>query len=78
MASWTGIMYPPPTMTPQQMVAGPHNLSLMTPTRVPQFKMTGYYVAGAVYETWTAYRYPNTTPPSGHALTNISYKQIQG
>lgn len=35
------------------------------------YKMQGYYVTGAVYETWVATNAPNTTPPSGHSLINI-------
>lgn len=35
------------------------------------YKMQGYYVPGAVYETWVAINAPNTFPPSGHSLTNI-------
>lgn len=36
------------------------------------YKMQGYYVTGAVYETWVAIGAPNLTPPSGHSLINIS------
>lgn len=41
------------------------------------YKMTGYYVAGSTYESWTAGT-PDTSPPSGHALTFISYVVLQG
>jgi hypothetical protein len=79
MASWNAVVYPPPSWpTPTQMSLGPHQLTLVTPTKVPQFKMTGYYMTGSVYESWTSYRYPNLTPPSGHSLTNITYVQLQG
>jgi hypothetical protein len=78
MASWTGVVYNPPSMAPTQMAVGAGQMELITPTLVPQYKMTGYYVTGATYETWTAYGFPNTTPPSGHTLTGISYVQIQG
>jgi hypothetical protein len=77
MASWIGVLYDPPSKATTQMSQGPLNVALATPTLVPQYKMTGWYPTGAVYETWTSYRYPNTTPPSGHALTGISYVQVQ-
>jgi len=35
------------------------------------YKMRGYYVAGAVYETWVVTEEPSVTPPSGHVLTNV-------
>jgi hypothetical protein len=35
------------------------------------YKMQGYYIPGAVYETWVAANAPNNTPPSGHSLINI-------
>ena len=35
------------------------------------YKMQGYYVAGATYETWVGIGSPNTNPPSGHTLINI-------
>lgn len=41
------------------------------------YKMTGYYSAGSTYESWTAST-PNTSPPSGHALTFISYVVLAG
>lgn len=78
MASFTSVVYPPPTYATKQMSVGPHAMFLTTPPLVPQFKMSGYYVSGATYETWTSYGFPNTTPPSGHALTNITYVQLRG
>ncbi len=36
------------------------------------YKMQGFYLTGAVYETWIAVGAPNLTPPSGHSLINIS------
>lgn len=78
MAAWTGVMYDVPSKTPGFVIAGPTNVKIFTPTLVPQYKMTGYYVAGSAYETWTAYQYPNSTPPSGHTLVNIQYVQVQG
>lgn len=36
------------------------------------YKMQGYYVAGAVYETWVSTDAPSLTPPSGHSLINIA------
>jgi hypothetical protein len=38
---------------------------------ITYYKMQGYYVAGAIYETWVGIGSPNTNPPSGHTLTNI-------
>lgn len=35
------------------------------------YKMQGYFVSGAVYETWVSVDAPNFTPPSGHSLINI-------
>jgi hypothetical protein len=74
MASWTGVLYNPPSMSPTQMNLGPSTATLVTPTLVPQFKMTGYF--SGVPEVWTAYNYPNTTPPSGHTLSNITYVRL--
>jgi hypothetical protein len=39
---------------------------------ITYYKMQGYYVAGAVYETWVGIGSPNTNPPSGHTLINIT------
>ena len=36
------------------------------------YKMQGYYVAGAAYETWVSIDSPSLTPPSGHSLINIA------
>lgn len=36
------------------------------------YKMQGYFVSGAVTETWIAIDAPNFTPPSGHSLINIA------
>jgi len=41
------------------------------PTVTTYYKMRGYYVAGAVYETWVVTGDPSVTPPSGHTLTNV-------
>jgi hypothetical protein len=79
MASWTGLLTSLPTTpmaTPIQMSTGPQNTRLATPTVMPEYKMQGWYSSGSVYETWTAYAYPNTTPPSGHTLTGITYVRI--
>jgi len=40
------------------------------------YKMRGYYVSGATWEEWTSYGSPNTSPPSGHSLTNITYTAL--
>jgi hypothetical protein len=55
---------------------GPTSGSLPTPTgggTVLTFKMTGYYATTNTWEVWTSTGTPNTTPPSGHPLTFISY-----
>jgi hypothetical protein len=36
------------------------------------YKMRGYYVVGAVYETYVVANNPNTPPPSGHTLIDIA------
>lgn len=36
------------------------------------YLMRGYYLAGAVYETWVVTTTPGSTPPSGHVLTNVT------
>lgn len=41
------------------------------------YKNQGYYVAGAVFEEWITSGAPNTVPPSGHTLTEISYTVLQ-
>jgi hypothetical protein len=35
------------------------------------YKMRGYYGVGSVYETWVEINAPDTTPPSGHVLSNV-------
>lgn len=40
------------------------------------YKMQGYFVSGAVYETWVSVDAPNFTPPSGHSLINIAIISI--
>jgi hypothetical protein len=80
MASWTGYLAPLPTLPltpPYQASSGPHNTRLATPPIMPAYRMSGYYVAGLVWETWISYGYPNTTPPSGHSLVNLSYIRLQ-
>lgn len=41
------------------------------PAQITYYKMQGWYVAGSVYETWTSANAPNSTPPSGHTLSDI-------
>ena len=41
------------------------------PGVVHYYKMRGYYVAGAVFETWVAIGSPSSTPPSGHTLQHV-------
>lgn len=38
---------------------------------ITYYKMQGFFAAGSVYETWVGVGSPNTSPPSGHTLTNI-------
>jgi hypothetical protein len=81
MAVWSGIEIAPSAGNLYLPGApAPHATALLFPLTVEateEFKMTGYYVAGAAYETWTAYGAPNTSPPSGHSLVNIYYRRIQ-
>lgn len=35
------------------------------------YKMRGYYVVGAVYETYVVTGSPSSTPPSGHTLIDV-------
>lgn len=80
MASWTGLLQSLPSTNlsfPAQASWGPGNARMTGPTIVPQYKMHGYYVAGVTYEEWVAYGYPNTTPPSGHTLVNVTFTRLQ-
>jgi hypothetical protein len=54
---------------------GSSNLPAPPPT---VFKMTGWYAAGSVYESWTSLYTPVPTPPSGHSLTNVHYVVVSG
>lgn len=36
------------------------------------YKMRGYYVTGAVYETYTVTGSPSSSPPSGHTLIDVA------
>jgi hypothetical protein len=38
-----------------------------------KFKNQGWYASGSTYETWVTVTAPNTFPPSGHTLTDISF-----
>jgi hypothetical protein len=38
-----------------------------------KYKMQGWYAAGSVWEVWVVATAPNTFPPSGHTLTEISF-----
>lgn len=51
--------------------------ALMPPsTAIEQFyKMTGFLTG--VAESWTAGGAPNTSPPNGHILNNITYVRIK-
>ncbi len=48
------------------------------PTAITVYKMTGYYDAGSVSESWTSTGSPNMTPPSGHTLSHIFYIVVAG
>lgn len=48
---------------------GPLNIPA---SRIQYYKMMGYYSIGSVYEIWIALNAPNSTPPSGHSLQNIT------
>jgi hypothetical protein len=39
---------------------------------VTYYKMRGYYVIGAVYETYVVSGSPSSTPPSGHVLIDVA------
>ena len=39
---------------------------------VTYYKMRGYYVTGAVYETYVVSGSPSSTPPSGHVLIDVA------
>lgn len=41
-------------------------------SRIQYYKMIGYYAVGSVYEVWITLNAPNSTPPSGHSLQNIT------
>jgi hypothetical protein len=41
------------------------------PASITYYKMQGWYAAGSTYETWTSANAPNSTPPSGHTLSDI-------
>jgi hypothetical protein len=36
------------------------------------YKMRGYFVSGAVYETYVVTGSPSSTPPSGHTLIDVA------
>lgn len=36
------------------------------------YKMRGYFVSGAVYETYVVTGTPSSTPPSGHTLIDVA------
>jgi hypothetical protein len=77
MATWSPcLLVAPPDFNTMQMAHGPMNVKLTAPSLVPEYKMTGYYATGLVYESWTSFGFPNTTPPSGHTLTNITYVRL--
>jgi len=42
------------------------------------WKNTGYYAAGAVWESWISAGAASTTPPSGHTLTFVRSIKLSG
>ena len=46
------------------------------PINLVHFKMRGYYVAGATYETFVVVGIPSNNPPSGHPLINVIIEAI--
>jgi hypothetical protein len=46
------------------------------PVSPVRFKMRGYYVAGATYESFVVLGAPSNTPPSGHTLINVIIETI--
>lgn len=68
--------------TPPDATRGGRNAAVRTSSTVigsspPHYKNMGWYAAGSVYETWVTTPLPSTTPPSGHALTNIQHIILQ-
>ena len=52
-----------PVVVPATVVAGNQTV----------YKMMGYFAATNTWEVWTSTGSPNTSPPSGHTLTFISF-----
>lgn len=42
----------------------------------PNYHNQGYYVVGAVIETWVSIGVPSTFPPSGHTLIDLMHTPI--
>lgn len=64
-----------PSMSNASSIVGIENSGTLVTSNsgaTQYFMMRGYYVSGATYETWISTGTPNTTPPSGHTLTNIT------
>lgn len=47
------------------------------PSTVVYYRIRGFYVAGGVYESWISTN-PDSSPPSGHTLTNITQIVLNG
>jgi len=47
------------------------------PSTITYYKIRGFYVVGGVYETWVSSN-PDSSPPSGHTLTNITQVMLSG
>jgi hypothetical protein len=55
----------------ETFISGGGPLNIPQP-RIQYYKMVGYYSVGSVYEVWITLNAPNSTPPSGHSLQNIT------
>jgi hypothetical protein len=75
MATWNAVTITPSSLVGQSFVQGPIVANLYVFGQRTVYKMKGWYATGAVWETWTA-SIPNTSSPSGHTLTNISYIEL--
>lgn len=58
-------------------VSGGIGADLSLPAPPGTYKMTGWYATGSVWESWVVTT-PDTTPPSGHTLTFITYSLLVG
>ena len=71
MSAFTGEIF---TLSTPYVAAAQGNaasLRIWDPTITTYYKMTGYYEAGFVFETFVVTSAPSNAPPSGHTLTNV-------